>query len=458
MKNRILLHSRLPSLALLALASYACGTKDTGVLDGLPATGGSTSSGGSLGAVPATGGTGGSGTGGTGATGGGGSAGTFAIDPTQNGSAGTAMQVDEEALCGVGEASAELKDVTMFIMYDRSWSMTQCADPALTPGGQNPESLACTDGMSPSRWDLTSRALTQFFQASDAAGLRVALRFFPDDVPGCTGYQSSGRGGRDEDAPMPNCDVATCARPQVDSGLLTAEAAPSDAHEAALIAAVAAATPPGPAMPDPNPATPTFAALSGAAQWATQHQATSPDEQTVIVLVTDGEPYGCDTNPDNIAGIARDAYLDSGILTYVIGLTGASEPQLNQLAAAGGTDQAYFVADGSTATEDLLQALLAIRGMPITCDFAVPEATSTGEPIDPHLVNVNYTSSSGTETELGLVTDAAACGTEQAWYYDDPATPTRILLCPAACATVTEDTQAQIKILAGCKPRVADPR
>jgi hypothetical protein len=393
-------------------------------------------------------------------------AGSFMIDPSMNGTAGTTMmEVPEDMACGTGEASAALKEVTMLIMYDRSWSMNQCADPALVPTGMMmQESLACTDGVSPSRWDLTSQALTQFFSAPEAADLRVALRFFPDDTPGCTGFATGGigvppgMGAGGGTATTPNCDISICAQPQVESGLLTADAAPTDAHEAALVAAVAAATPPGPAMPNPNPATPTYAALGGAEQWALAHQAAQPEGQTVVVLVTDGEPYGCDTNPDNIAELASDAYAEAGILTYVIGLTGASETQLNQLAVAGGTDQAYFVADGNTATQGLLEALLAIRGMPISCDFAVPTSTEAGIEIDPKLINVNYTSSAGAETELGLVADAASCGTEQAWYYDNPDAPTRIILCPSACTTVTGDSLAQIRILAGCKPRVIDPK
>jgi hypothetical protein len=250
-----------------------------------------------------------------------------------------------------------------------------------------------------------------------------------------------------------NCDVATCAQPLVLPGLLTADIAPTDAQEAALVAAVQASVPPGPEIPNPNPATPTSAALGGAAQWATMHQLANPDDQAVIVLITDGEPQGCDMNANNIAQIAADAYTQSGVLTYAVGLTGSSEAQLNQIAMAGGTNTAFFVADGGTATQDLLAALLAIRGMPVACDFPLPEATAGGQTIDPALINVNYTLGGTADVELGLVGGAAECADKQAWYYDDPTNPTRIMLCPAACASVTNDPSVQIKILAGCKPR-----
>ena len=75
-------------------------------------------------------------------------------------------------------------------------------------------------------------------------------------------------------------------------------------------------------------------------------------------------------------------------------------------------------------------------------------------PIDPNLLNVNYTSGTGMEIPLVKVANAAACGTEPAWYYDNETMPTEILLCPTACTTVTADMSAQIQILAGCKPRI----
>jgi hypothetical protein len=52
------------------------------------------------------------------------------------------------------------------------------------------------------------------------------------------------------------------------------------------------------------------------------------------------------------------------------------------------------------------------------------------------------------------VVDAASCGTEPAWYYDNNDMPTQILLCPSTCTTVTDDGGAEIQILAGCKPRI----
>lgn len=457
----------------LAAAAYAC-SSDTGIQNtSLGSGGGSGRGGSSAGTAPAplTGGS--TATGGSAGTASVGRGGTVSIDVDLDASVDS--RVDEDAACGTGTASAKLKKVNMLIMYDRSWSMTQCANPEQTPP-INQESLACLDG-GPNRWDLTSQALIQFFQDPAAADLHIALRFFPHDSPaaGCNGYTmmggmfppfpppgaggtpgaagSTGTGGAAGAAP--NCDVNACAQPLVDLAPLAADPAPVDAHEGALVAAVNASAPPGPAMPNPNPNTPTSAALAGATQWATQYQSAHPEEQTVIVLVTDGEPMGCDTNAQNIAAIAGEAFDTLGVLTYVVGLTGASETQLDQIASAGGTEEAYFVSDGSTATQDLLDALIAIRGMALSCQFPVPTATSAGMDIDPRLINVNYTSgATGMETTFGLVGSAAECGSQLGWYYDDPAAPTQIMLCPATCETVTQDPNASLQILAGCEPVV----
>jgi hypothetical protein len=379
-------------------------------------------------------------------------------------------QVDPDAACGTGEASATLKEVNMLVMFDRSWSMTECGDGTAFTGGDP----RCMTG--PSRWELTSTALKQFFQDPGADGLRVALRFFPDDHPavGCDGYPDQvggfmmggnpmgfgGMPGAAGGAPTgaagmgPNCSVEACAMPLVDIAPLTADPAPTDAQEAKLVTAVDTSAPPDTDMLNPNPQTPTYPALAGAAQWATTYQMAHADEKVVIVLVTDGEPAGCDTNNANIARIASDAYAAQGVETYVIGLTGSNEMALNQIAVAGNTEMAFTVSDGDTATADLLAKLIAIRGKALTCDFDVPAQDMNGKQIDPKLVNVNYQSGdAGMVTEFGNVATAADCGAAMGWYYDNNDAPTHIYLCPASCETVTADKMAHLQVLAGCVPR-----
>jgi len=436
-------------ISALSIVAYACAGGNTGELPAGELSGGSGANGGAGGSLPTvnggSGGTAGSGMagGGSGGTGGGlpGTGGGF-IDPTTAGSAGMAM-VDEDAACGTGMANADLKPVNMLVMFDRSGSMHDCTD-----GTDRDQQELCPSP--PSRWDTASGALKAFFASPGAADLGVALRFFPHDSPavGCSGGQQA------------TCDAMACSQVLVDMGVLTADAAPTDAHEAALVAATDMATPPDPAgMTGANQGTPIYAALEGALIWASAYQLAHPEQRTVVVFVTDGAPNGCNTDFDDISQLAADALAASTVTTYMIGLTdagggGVNQDDMDQVAAAGGTMQAFFVSDGATAAQELIDTFNAIRGMAISCEFAVPVATSGGMPIDPNLLNVNYTAGTGSEVPLVKVANAAACGAEPAWYYDNETMPTQILLCPTACTTVTADPNAQIQILAGCKPRI----
>jgi hypothetical protein len=317
----------------------------------------------------------------------------------------------------------------MLVMFDRSTSMNEEAD--------------ATTGAT--RWDLASSALTGFFADPAAGGLQVALRFFPHDspAPGCN----------DE-----ACDVAACAQPVVPLATLAAE--PADAHEAALVAASVAAAPParlpGQGMNVGSQGTPISAALGGALSWAAAQRMAAPEESAVVVLVTDGQPNGCEEDIETIAGLAQNAFATSQIRTYAIGLTGSRESDMDAIAAAGGTTKGIFISDGATAKQDLLNALAAIRGSVLDCDFEMPKA-SNGMQVDPTKVNVKYTPAGGTQMTLGRVPDMAGCGTAPGWYYDNELNPTRILLCPASCNSASVEVDATLEVLLGCVTERRDP-
>jgi von Willebrand factor type A domain len=395
----------LSAVLLLGVVVSACGGKDGSEVNGGNGDGkGASSSGGSLN-----------------------------LDPNGNGLGGPGSPgtiVPDEA-CGVGTASANLAGVNMLVMFDRSTSMH---DPAGDSGA--------------TRWELASAALDAFFASNNAAGLNLALRFFPHDMPaaGCNQQE---------------CSTEACAQALVNLGTLTAAAAPGDAHEKALLDATAAATPAprnqgGGMMGMMSGGTPISAALSGAASWATTQHTKTPNENTVIVLVTDGEPNGCDENIGRIAQIAAAALDQDGTRTYAIGLTGSQEADMDRIAMAGGTEQGIFVADGANTTQDLLDALGAIRGEILDCDFPLPEA-SGGVEVEPALVNVNFTPSSGTKSRLVQVTGEAGCANGD-WYYDDIANPTRIVLCKNTCDAVTTDAKASLEILLGCATSTDVPK
>lgn len=86
------------------------------------------------------------------------------------------------------------------------------------------------------------------------------------------------------------------------------------------------------------------------------------------------------------------------------------------------------------------------------CTFDLP---TTETPIDPTKVAVTYTVGSGTKkgqtATLTQVTDASKCGANpDGWYYDDPKSPTKVVLCPAQCSVVGADPVAAVDVAVGC--------
>ena len=208
----------------------------------------------------------------------GGAGGTLNVDAGAGGASGSGP-IDPDAACADDIRQGGLVDVNMLVMFDRSGSMDDEISDNET------------------RWDAASTALKAFFQDPASAGLNVALRFFPHDSPAS--------GCNDDD-----CDEAACAEELVPIGSLTADSAPTDVQEGALVSAVDNSVPGD--RGGQGGGTPTYAALSGAAQWATAYQATHPDERTVIVLVTDGRPNGCQEDTDAIADLAAQARASQG--------------------------------------------------------------------------------------------------------------------------------------------------
>jgi hypothetical protein len=90
-----------------------------------------------------------------------------------------------------------------------------------------------------------------------------------------------------------------------------------------------------------------------------------------------------------------------------------------------------------------------VNSAPIPCAFAIP-APPRGQALDPEAVQVEYEPSAGDKAELPRANSAGKCGSETAWHYDDADDPTRIELCPAACALVEQG--GNLSIAFGCAP------
>lgn len=329
----------------------------------------------------------------------GGAGGSFVAGGTDPG-----QTIDEDAACATSAVEGKAIPVTMLIMFDKSASM-----------------------LDNQKWAGASAALISFFQNDATAGLSIGLRFFPDDAPAA---------GCNDQA----CSIDACSQPLVPPGPLTAAPADSDPQQKALVDAVSSKMPSG--------QTPMYAALGGAEAWA-KANSEAGEKNTVVVLVTDGEPTTCNTDVGAIAGLAKDAYDTAGVLTYAIGMPGSNQSQLDQIAASGGTTKALLASAGSVSTE-LIKALTSIQKAQIACTYELPEATVPGEMVDPGKVNVNYHDGNGGVVTMPKVDGLASCPSTYAWYYDNPEMPKTVVLCPDTCAQLQKNPNALVKILLGC--------
>jgi hypothetical protein len=99
--------------------------------------------------------------------------------------------------------------------------------------------------------------------------------------------------------------------------------------------------------------------------------------------------------------------------------------------ATGGQKSSICAADWSTVFGPLQEAV--ISSVPLPCDYPIPPPPD-GETLDPAKVNMELTAQ-GTTTPMILprAPSEAECMSTAAWFYDDPAAPTQLRLCPAAC-------------------------
>jgi hypothetical protein len=97
-----------------------------------------------------------------------------------------------------------------------------------------------------------------------------------------------------------------------------------------------------------------------------------------------------------------------------------------------------------------LDALNAIQGQALPCSFVIPDPPP-GETLNYGQVNVEYTPGGGAPETVPKVNSAADCPAGgRAWYYDNNANPTQIMLCPDTCAIITQDTEGTVNIVLGC--------
>lgn len=145
---------------------------------------------------------------------------------------------------------------------------------------------------------------------------------------------------------------------------------------------------------------------------------------------------------------------------FPITFPGCSSPTGGEAAANGDRYWNLALATGglqlSICTTDwgvLFDQLLASVAVPmrIPCSFDIPDP-GEGMTFQQNLVNLVYTpSSTGVPVTIPRSSTGDCLGDGFTWVYDDPITPTAILLCTAACTTVDGDPSGAIRIQLGCE-------
>jgi hypothetical protein len=287
----------------------------------------------------------------------------------------------------------------LFFMVDKSGSMN-----TIDPGSTT------------SRWQSVLFAMNDFLSSPDSAGLGAGIAFFPIS----------------EEGGAPDCNATDYAVPVVPVEPLPLPVTPIGA---AILTQVLAR------------GTPTTPALQGAYRYTQTLQVAEPNRDVAVLVVTDGNPTQCGSTIANASTAASvGAASVPPIRTYVLGI-GPNLANLNAIAQAGGTGHAYLVESGGAAS--LTTALNAIRADSIACDYVLPPLD--GAMVDGADVSVQARAGlDAVEAPVLQVAGAASCGPLGGWFFDNPASPTRITLCAATCDPLQNTSGSALDILVDC--------
>jgi hypothetical protein len=299
------------------------------------------------------------------------------------------------------------------------------------------------------RWDPARQGFLAFADDPLSGQLNAALGFFP-----------SPRDGSLEEV----CTQSNYQTPDVE---LTSFADSTAFHDA---------------FDNTSPAggSPTLPALQGTLLYALTVALNHPEADTVVVLVTDGQPQfwnnitsqyepGCTDNDFNhVASVALSFYQGTptaqgtiSIKTYVIGISNdveleALQTSLDVVAEAGGTTPARMVQDADPNNSPLIsqaamttlmrRALEQIRDELITCDVPLPDPPS-GQSLVPDQLNLSYVTANNSRNALAYSAD---CADGTGWRYDNLDAPTKIELCSETCDAVRTVGASSLDAAFGC--------
>lgn len=126
------------------------------------------------------------------------------------------------------------------------------------------------------------------------------------------------------------------------------------------------------------------------------------------------------------------------------GAAGPSVPYQEISKLTGGIIEEVCKTDYSGVLDNIAKGITDKLG----CELSYPAS----EAADPTKLAVTFTPKGKTPETLTQVTDASKCGTiPNAWYYDNPSKPTKIILCPTTCTNANAQTDGKLEALVGCK-------
>ena len=284
----------------------------------------------------------------------------------------------------------------VYIMLDRSSSMFNAI-----PGGH--------------RWNWVRDALAEFLQKPSTAGMRVGLQYFPLENA---------------------CATFLYANPAVEIGELPK-------NTSMLIQSLETTEPTG--------NTPMSEALRGAISHAKNWALQNPERTVVVLLATDGLPTECNQNVSYLAGTAANGFdFAPHIKTFVVGV-GDNLAPLHAIAAGGGTTKAKLL-EGTTVTNELLDAMADIATEAVECRYPVPTSSKS---LGYGMTVVEVKPQQGKSQMISKIPDDAGCPvTGGGWYYEyetqNSMKPDFVVLCPESCAKLMSDGDAKVNIAIPC--------
>jgi hypothetical protein len=307
--------------------------------------------------------------------------------------------------CVEDTVTADPVPLTMVVLLDRSGSM---------------------GGGAGSKFDVAAKALRGFADSAGVVGMRMGLQFFPPKAGS-------------------ECDEASYRRLAVPIDVL-----PDNTLKIADALATTTVTGSTPMVP----------ALKGTIDAVRIALDVDHPQEGVVILVTDGDPGGCNSTVSGVVSVASAAANPTDgrprVTTFAVGMAGATFGNLDQIAAAGGgSTTAFNVGEGPEAQQKLLDALEQIRRGSLGCEYKVPDPGLNRE-LDLDSVEVLFTPGlNDPALVFKRVESAEKCGETTGGYYyadyDDDGDPARIVLCDASCKQVRGGTlSATIEIRMGC--------